>query len=104
MPEIKITVLRRAVNEDLQEEYGHEELEAECPILDEGQEFTIDPEEFDVPDGFCAWAWDAIVDNITVLAFGGDFGVWNWSEDKDVAIVCCNDGLRPVYFKLEKME
>jgi uncharacterized repeat protein (TIGR04076 family) len=35
------------------------------------------------------------------LIFGGSYP---WFKDKGVTLSCCNDGLRPVIFKLERVE
>ena len=102
MPKVKITVVKKLSTKDL---FG-DNLPAkpsahsapECPVFKEGQEFIA---EFVCPPGFCGVAFSDLQKNIEHLIFGGDYP---WFEDKGVIIACCNDGLRPVFFKLERVE
>ena len=86
MKKVKITVLRKTLIEDLAKEYGTEGL-TKCPMLQEGQVFYAD---YAKPKGFCDEAWKAIYQYVFALA-----------RKPGVAICSCNDGLRPVIFKLE---
>lgn len=101
MPSVKITVLKKTTEEDLFEEYAHEECEPVCSRFDLDEEFIVDGEELSVPEGFCPYAWDSVSSHIKALILGGNFDLWNWTEDDKTAIVCCPDGLKPVFFKLE---
>lgn len=103
MNKVKITVLRTMLNEDLAQEYGIEGLGA-CPMLKEGQEFYAD---YAKPEGFCDEAWKAIYQYAFALAHGSGhelFYYGDWIRKPGVAICSCNDGLRPVIFKLEATE
>jgi len=103
MKKVKITVLKTMLNDELAEEYGVEGLSA-CPMLNEGQVFYAD---YAKPDGFCDEAWKAIYQYVFALAHGAENSVFyyhDWIEKPGVAIVCCNDGLRPVIFKLESTD
>ena len=54
--------------------------------------------------GFCDEAWKAIYQYVFALAHGADkslFYYGDWIKKPGVAIVSCNDGLRPVIMKLE---
>ena len=56
------------------------------------------------PQGFCDEAWKAIYQYVFALAHGADkslFYYGDWIKKPGVAIVSCNDGLRPVIMKLE---
>ena len=100
MKKVKITVLRTTLNRDLAEEYGIKNLGA-CPMLKEGQEFYAD---YAKPKGLCDEAWKAIYQYAFALAHGAGEGLFyygDWIRKPGVAICCCNDGLRPVIFKLE---
>ncbi len=100
MKKVKITVIRKMLNEDLAEEYGTEGLAA-CPMLIEGQVFYAD---YAKPDGLCDEAWKAIYQYVFALAHGADqtiFYYGDWISKPGIAICSCNDGLRPVIFKLE---
>ena len=100
MTKVKITVLKTTLQADLAAQYGVAGLD-KCPMLKEGQVFYAD---YAKPDGFCDEAWKAIYQYVFALAHGaagGTFYFGDWIREPGVAICCCNDGLRPVIFKLE---
>lgn len=100
MKKVKITVLKTTINEDLAEEYGVDGFDV-CPMMKEGQVFYAD---YAKPDGFCDEAWKAIYQYVFALAHnnGKELFYFNdWIKKPGVAICSCNDGLRPVIFKLE---
>ena len=100
MKKVKITVLRKMFNEDLAKEYGAAGLRP-CPMLREGQVFYAD---YAKPDGFCDEAWKAIYQYVFALAHGATkepFYYGDWISKPGMAICSCNDGLRPVIFKLD---
>ncbi|WP_300287095.1 TIGR04076 family protein [uncultured Alistipes sp.] len=98
MKKVKITVLRATFNEDLAREYGMPGLTA-CPAMKEGQVFYAGAGK---PDGLCDGAWRSIHQYVFALANGArQFWFDDWIRRPGVAIACCNDGLRPVFFKLE---
>lgn len=71
-----------------------------CPVFKEGQAFFA--ESMDTPpEGFCPSAWHDILEYVRVLHHGGSF--YPWLGEKEM-IRCCTDGLRPVVFKLERMD
>lgn len=103
MKKVKITVLKTTLDKELALEYGVEGLTA-CPMLKEGQIFYAD---YAIPEGFCNEAWKAIYQYVFTLAHGGGkelFYYGDWIKKPGVAICSCNDGLRPVIFKLESTE
>lgn len=105
MKKCKITVLKTTLDKELAEEYGAPGLGA-CPMLREGQEFYAD---YAQPDGFCDEAWKAIYQYVFALAHGtgddgGLFYYGDWIRTPGVAICSCNDGLRPVIFKIERTD
>lgn len=103
MKKVRITVLKKTLDEQLAREYGAEGL-GPCPMLREGQVFYAD---YACPQGFCDEAWKAIYQYVFALAHGvgGElFYYGDWIRTPGVAICCCNDGLRPVVFKLEATE
>lgn len=62
---------------------------------------------YEKPDGFCDEAWKSISHYVFVLAHGAPDEKWfygKWVQKPGTAICSCNDGLRPVIFKLERME
>ena len=99
MNKVKITVLKTTFDEELARDYGVPGLKA-CPMLREGQVFFAD---YAKPDGLCDEAWKAIYQFAFALAHGmeGCFYHNDWIRTPGVAIASCNDGIRPVIFKLE---
>ena len=99
MKKVRITILKTTFQQELAEEYGIDGLTV-CPLMEEGQVFYAD---YAKPDGFCDEAWKAIYQYVFALAHGAD-EIWyfgDWLKKPGVAIVSCNDGLRPVIMKLE---
>ncbi len=100
MNKVKITVLKTTLDKELAKEYGTGGL-GPCPMLKEGQVFYAD---YAKPDGFCDEAWKAIYQYVFALSHGADANLFyygDWIKKPGVAICSCNDGLRPVIFKLE---
>lgn len=52
---------------------------------------------------FCSEAWDAISRYIYSALQGGAI-MHGWTKDDKVMIACCNDGTRPVIFKIERID
>ena len=102
MKKCNITVLETTFNEKLANEYGVENL-GRCPFHKVGQVFEVD---YAKPEGFCDEAWKAIHHYVFALAHGatGTFFFNRWIRKEGVAINSCNDGLRPVIFKIERAE
>ena len=102
-PKCKITVLKKNLYEDLAKEYCQNNVTS-CPAFSEGQEFITG---FEKPEGFCDWAWNDIHKFVTVLFSGGNFseGIFDgWMKDDKTMIVCCTDAIRPVTFKIERID
>ena len=101
MAKVKITVVKKVHNKELFGDNPPVEFTAvpECNVLEEGQEFISDEGKF--PPGFCAWAFADIQRDIIHLRLGGDFP---WIKEKGTVLSCCTDGVRPVIFKLERIE
>ena len=103
MSRCKITVLRRMFNEDYAREYCANPKAGLCGAFTEGQTFTLNTP--DKPVGFCEEAWSAITRYVFAFTVGGG-GFFNgrWMKDENTMIACCNDGIRPVVFKLERID
>lgn len=100
MNRVKITVLKTTLDRELAAEYGVEGL-GPCPMMKAGQVFYAD---YAKPEGLCDEAWKAIYQYVFALAHGAGkepFYYGDWIKTPGVAICSCNDGLRPVIFKLE---
>ena len=103
MKKVKITVLKTTLDQELAAQYGREVLTA-CPMMQAGQVFYAD---YAKRDGFSDEAWKAIYQYAFALAHGAGQDVFyygDWIRQPGVAICSCNDGLRPVIFKLEATE
>ncbi len=104
MRKCKITAIKHTMQDDLVKQYGAEGFGA-CPRVQPGQEFVV--EGHGMPEGFCNEAWRAIHHYVFALVHGGGqdlFFTGNWVREPNVAIVSCNDGLRPVIFKIEAFD
>ena len=99
MPKCKITVLKVTFQADIAQAYSQAWL-GPCPVLTEGQEFMLD-DPWQMPAGFCSTAWGDIFKNVQTICLGGDFPS---SRRPGMNIACCVDGVRPVIFKIERLE
>jgi uncharacterized repeat protein (TIGR04076 family) len=104
MSKVRITVVERTFNEEISRDYGSEGFLAgrgfgPCPNFQEGQEFILDG--LSKPQRFCSWAWADIHREVRTVAFGGGFP---WVNTPDSAIACCTDGMKPVVFKIERID
>ena len=98
MKVVKITVLDRSLRSDLVEKFGDPAL-TPCPILKEGQVFYATNT---CPKGLCDAAWRTMNKYVFALASGvREFYGGGWMKRPGEVITCCDDGLRPVFFKLE---
>jgi uncharacterized repeat protein (TIGR04076 family) len=101
LPKCKVTVLKRMANQDLADEYLDEEIEfGACERFKDGQEFVIE-HPFVMPEDFCPWAWADIRKDILTVATGGDLP---WMKRRGTVLAGCTDWLRPVIFKVERMD
>ena len=95
----KITELRRTINEDFAIEFTKEKVDL-CPKNTEGQEYiSVDGAK---PENFCDFAWIDIYKYVFALLFKGNFNMW--MKDSRTVIACCTDGIRPVFYKIERIE
>ena len=100
MKKVRITILKTTFDSALAKEFGMIGL-GPCPLMKAGQVFYAD---YARPEGFCDEAWKAIYQYVFALAHGAGenlFYYGDWILKPGVAIVSCNDGLRPVIMKLE---
>jgi len=103
MPQVRITVLKRTLHRDLVDEYVRDESMrhgfGRCTLFEEGQSFISEgwPTK---PEGFCERAWPNIHHEVAMVMYGATIP---WIEQPGYTITCCNDGLRPVIFKIERI-
>jgi uncharacterized repeat protein (TIGR04076 family) len=100
---VKITVLKRVdpsiiFDDNIPKNPATDKKFGICTAFKEGQEFILD-EKGTKPEGFCIWAWNDLFKDISILHFGGNFP---WMKEGEM-ITCCTDGIRPVSFKLERI-
>ncbi|MGI6778506.1 MAG: TIGR04076 family protein [Acetivibrionales bacterium] len=100
MHKCKITVLKRMLLKDIAEEYSSDPNLEPCAIYKDRSEFILETID-DIPEGFCPWAWADIQRDVVSIMTGGDM---DWINRKGVQVVCCTDGLRPVVFKIERID
>jgi uncharacterized repeat protein (TIGR04076 family) len=100
---LKITVERIFAPEEI---FGHEmkqmsngEIIPPCQFFRVGQEFVTE-NSFTRPEGFCGWAWKDLTVRLTKFDLVNDM---DWPE-KNVTYMACGDGVRPVIFKVEKLD
>lgn len=105
IPNAKITVLRREVFENLQEQYLADPRSGSCDMFYDGQEFLSTRNSFWHMLGgqFCAEAWDAISRYVYAALQGGSI-MRGCTNDEKMMIPCCNDRTRPVIFKIERID
>lgn len=123
----KVTVLATKCFADFQEQYLADPKSGPCPCYHEGDVYLFDRNEdkddfwhtglnslikgsgdLDTIAGgpkmpFCAEAWDAISRYIYAALQGGSI-MHGWTNDDRMMIACCNDGTRPVVFKIERID
>lgn len=111
---------------EYQQQYCVNPCSGKCPVYNKGDEFMFyrddvrddfwhcgldtlvktygNPDE--VAGGpkkpFCSEAWDAISRYIYAELQGGSI-MKGWMRDENTMITCCNDGTRPVIFKIERI-
>lgn len=99
---VKITVLKTDFDPRLAAEYGVDGI-GPCPVFREGQTFFCDYHR--EPEGMCGEAWKCMQHYVYALYHGAHLPLGQgWMRRPGVAIATCNDGLRPVTFKLERIE
>ena len=113
----KVTVLETKCFDDLQAKYLADPHSGPCPCFAAGDEFLFQrtPEHDDLyhlgrgtrlrdgGDWPCGEAWDAISRYLYAALQGGSI-MHAWTRDERLMIACCNDGTRPVVFKLERID
>ena len=100
---VKITVVKTEfypefvvdVNTDIEKDFGL------CPFFKVGQVFIIKSID-EIPPDFCSWAWADIQRDLAIILFGGQ--PTPVLKNPYSMYVCCDEGLRPVIFKLERVD
>lgn len=105
--QVKVTVIDKKCYNDLQEEYLANPRSGPCTFYNVGDEFLFSSEDlpyFRCGNGtMCSEAWDCISRYIYTGLQGGSI-MKGWTNDDRMMIACCNDGTRPVIFKIERID
>ncbi len=105
----KITVLETRVFHELQEKYLADPKSGACPCFKPGDEFLLERNSerddfWHMLNGkFCSEAWDCVSRYVYTALQGGSI-MHGWTNDDKIMIACCNDGTRPVIFKIERID
>lgn len=105
----KMTVIDKKVFTDLQEKFLEDPKSGACPFYEVGAEYIF--ERYGDEDTFwtqgngahCSEAWDCFSRYIYTALQGGSI-MRGWTNDEHIMIACCNDGTRPVIFKIERLD
>ncbi|MCH5346029.1 MAG: TIGR04076 family protein [Muribaculaceae bacterium] len=101
----RVTVVRRECFRDLQSGFLDEPESGPCPLFKTGEVWSMTPAEAEkyVAEGrFCRKAWESIKSHVDAIIEGNTrCDVKPAVDDVNVAMACCNDGTRPVIFKVE---
>ncbi|MBR4152683.1 MAG: TIGR04076 family protein [Selenomonadaceae bacterium] len=105
----KVTVVDKKVFGDLQEKYLADPKSGACPFYEVGAEYIF--ERYGNEDTFwrmgkgshCSEAWDCFSRYVYTALQGGSI-MRGWTNDEHIMIACCNDGTRPVIFKIERLD
>lgn len=100
LKKVKITVLSVNFNEKLAEEYAADGYGL-CELHSPGQVFYSNG--WQKPSGLCDNAWGCMKDFVLAISQGAGFiyGDGGWCNQEGLVITSCNDGIRPVIFKVE---
>lgn len=105
----KVTVIDKKCFDEYQSEYLAAPKSAACPFYNIGDEFIF--ERYGDEDTFwyannirqCAEAWECI-DRYVYAAVEGCSLMRKCTNDERTMIACCNDGARPVIFKIQRLD
>ncbi len=105
----RVAVIDKKCFDDYQKQYLADPKSGACPFYNVGDEFIF--ERYGGEDTFwrvgsgsqCAEAWDCISRYVYTALQGGSI-MRGWTNDEHMMIACCNDGTRPVIFKIERLD
>ena len=97
MKDVRITVIRKVSHDDLIAKY--ENPISHAREMKENEVFVSHGHQ--MPDGFCASAWESISPFVLTLSCNGADIFDGWMKNPTTAMISCNDGFRPVSFLLE---
>lgn len=89
----RVTVLRRECYEDIQTLYLDDPETGPCEMFAAGDDWVFS-KGMGRPEGFCERAWRSIAEAVNAQSACADMV-------RDVFVVACPDGTRPVVFRVE---
>ncbi len=95
--QVKITVLKSMVLDDIVEKYSAGPVEL-CSRMKPGDVYITDGRT--CPEGFCTWAFADIFKDILLVRQEAK----GYAADKKSMVTACTDGFRPVIFLVEPYE
>ncbi len=103
MHKVKITVLEVTFSKERAAKYATKGY-GPCELHEAGQVFYSNG--WQKPSGLCDNAWNCMRDYVLAIAQGAGFiyGDGAWMNREGMVVVSCNDGLRPVIFKVERTD
>ena len=101
MVPVRITVVERTFNEEASRTYAVPGLGL-CEMHTVGHVYVSDG--WNKPEGLCESAWQCMQHFVFTLSHGGGAFFKDWMKDKNIALISCNDGCRPVLFLVERMD
>ena len=95
----RITVIKKAFHQDIIAEYCPERVGKveSWSVFDDGRSFVVDGPVPSMPWVFCPWAWSDIHKVVALTMMGA-------SPTPGTEFTCCSDGLRPVTFRIQRIE
>jgi len=99
LTDVKITVIAKLKPGEVFDELAADGFNPVCDGVELDQVFLS--KNLNMPEGFCSWAWADIQRDVSHLGLGGNF---RWINQPGKMVSSCTDGLRPVVFKLERIE
>ena len=99
---VKITVLRRMTTMEIYPSMPEgvvADAQPVCQKFQEGQSFIVDSTGNKPANFPCEWAWM----DLSAIIMGMQMGAHFIRFRDGLQYVCCTDGLRPVFFKIERI-
>lgn len=103
LKKVKISVINVTYNEELAVLYAPKGYGL-CELHAVGQVFYSNG--WQKPSGLCDNAWNCMRDYVLAIAQGAGYiyGDGGFTNQEGMVIVSCNDGIRPVIFKVERTD
>ena len=99
MAKARITVIKRAFHKDVVGEFfpSLSEKIGPCSVFTDRESFVVEGPFPTKPERFCDWAWTDIHKVVALTMTGANL-------TPGTEFTCCSDGLRPVTFRIERVE